>query len=715
MLAASAQPLLRPTAVDLVDAAQGPEATDLLRGDSLLATPPGLVSIRSQPDPLPLRQVHLDFHSSEHLPAVGEAFDPQQFQAMLQWAGVDQVNLFAKGHHGWSYYPTEIGAPHPTLVVPDLLDQQIAACEAIGVKVGIYYTVGWSVRDAEQHPAWCVQTREGNPQALSFDPSASHHPTDPFPIFAWTYLHPENGYERLMLRQIEELCQRYDPFAFFFDIMAPERVCYCETCQTGMKAQGIDPADKEAALGYSYDLWAGFMQEVRDLVQSHDPATKVFFNGTTVWQAAHLRRKLWAVNTHIELEDLPTFPGDYDKLPLRSKYFLAGGHPIVGMSGKFHTSWGDFGGYKSPEALQQEAATMLAYGASVNFGDQLHPSGQMDTATYQNLRPAFDYLAQWGEYGVGGRPHATLGVWASGVEPSDQGVTRMLCEEQIDFEVVNLATDWTHLKAIVLPSATQLTADEAERFEAFVDAGGKLLALGKALLRPEGQDFWLSVGARYLGEGQFREDFAKPTFGRAWPGLPQAPIRMYGAGMQVAAAPEAKVLAQVYEPYFDRTYERFVSHQNTPPRPEPAAHPAIWRNQSVVSMAHAIDRSYHAWGAQAHRKLFLAALREVYATEDQAVQVEMPSGGRVSLLHQPDQRRYVLHLLYAPPLKRGRTLVIEDLPLLPAHSLQVSLPHRVQRIRQQPQGADLPFAYQQNQLTTEIQAMQGHSFLVLSY
>jgi hypothetical protein len=49
----------------------------------------------------------------------------------------------------------------------------------------------------------------------------------------------------------------------------------------------------------------------------------------------------------------------------------------------------------------------------------------------------------------------------------------------------------------------------------------------------------------------------------------------------------------------------------------------------------------------------------------------MPSGGRVSLVHQPQHRRYVAHLLYAPPVKRGRCLLIEDMP--PLRDVPVSL------------------------------------------
>ena len=87
---------------------------------------------------------------------MGSRFDKRQFQEALQVGHVNLINIFAKGHHGWSYYPTQVGNVHPTLEI-DLLGAQIEACHEIGVRCPVYFTVGWSVNDAEAHPEWCVR------------------------------------------------------------------------------------------------------------------------------------------------------------------------------------------------------------------------------------------------------------------------------------------------------------------------------------------------------------------------------------------------------------------------------------------------------------------------------------------------------------------------------------------------------------------------------
>jgi len=92
-------------------------------------------------EPLPSRQVHLDFHTSEYIPGIGEKFNKKQFQEALKLGHVNQINIFAKCHHGWSYYPTEVGKVHPNLKF-DLLGAEMEACHEIGVKCPIYFTVG---------------------------------------------------------------------------------------------------------------------------------------------------------------------------------------------------------------------------------------------------------------------------------------------------------------------------------------------------------------------------------------------------------------------------------------------------------------------------------------------------------------------------------------------------------------------------------------------
>ena len=50
--------------------------------------------------PLRYRQIHLDFHTSPHIPSIGAEFDKKRWQETLKDAAVDSITLFSKCHHG---------------------------------------------------------------------------------------------------------------------------------------------------------------------------------------------------------------------------------------------------------------------------------------------------------------------------------------------------------------------------------------------------------------------------------------------------------------------------------------------------------------------------------------------------------------------------------------------------------------------------------------
>jgi len=623
---------------------------------------------------VPSRQIHLDFHTSEHIPDVGSRFSKRQFQEALQVAHVNQINIFAKCHHGWSYYPTQVGKPHPTLKI-DLLGQQLEACHEIGVEAPIYFTVGWSARDAEEHPEWCVRHRDGRVAVTRWDFNAG--PDDPRPIGSWQFLCPSGEYLALITAQTEEVCQLYPVDGFWYDINCLYPLCYCATCQRGMRQEGIDLDDTEAVCRFNVRKWKHFFQACTQVIRQRHPAASLYFNGTTVLGSRRNEDfRMYEFNTQQDLEDLPTTWGGYDKFPLRAKFFHNTGQPLVAMSGKFHTSWGEFGGFKHPEAMRYEAASMIAFGAACNFGDQLHPLGEMDLETYRSIGHAYEYVQQIEDYGLGGRPIATLGLWRTGSEADDEGVARMLLETQTDFVVVEPEAERWDYEAIVLTGGAGLTPAEAEKLTRFAQGGGGLLVLGESALDAQKQGFLLDVGADYLGGGRYDVDYlvVGEELGE---GLVRSPFLNYESALRVQPRAEAEILAAIREPYFSRTYGRYCSHQNTPYRPENAEHPGALRQGNVLFLPHALGRIYHAHGARVHRQFFLNALRLIH--RHPMVRAEMPSAGRISLLHQPEDHRYVVHLLYGPPLQRGRCLVIEDLVPLYQVPLELRAPQPITR------------------------------------
>ena len=163
------------------------------------------------------RQVHLDFHTSEHIPDIGKQFDKAQFQQALRTGHVNSITLFSKCHHGWSYHPTKANRIHPNLSF-DLLGAQIEAAHEIDVRTPVYISAGFDEKYAREHPDQLVRRRE---QLLN--------PPEDFSRAGYHLICFNTPYLDTLIAQVKEVCENYDADGLFLDITAP-RVCYCKYC-----------------------------------------------------------------------------------------------------------------------------------------------------------------------------------------------------------------------------------------------------------------------------------------------------------------------------------------------------------------------------------------------------------------------------------------------------------------------------------------------------
>lgn len=178
----------------------------------------------------------------------------------LKAAHVDSITIFAKCHHGWSHYPTEVGAPHPGLARPDLLGEMVAALNAADIEAPIYISVQWDERNARLHPEWRVRAPE--PSRL-----------DPGQLKAgWHTLclnHP--AYRAELLAQAREVMARHPSTpGLFFDIVRTTH-CVCAACLASMQAMGRDPANSSDRL--AHDEW------VNETFRAEFPDLRIFYNG----------------------------------------------------------------------------------------------------------------------------------------------------------------------------------------------------------------------------------------------------------------------------------------------------------------------------------------------------------------------------------------------------------------------------------------------------
>ncbi|MDG0792646.1 beta-galactosidase trimerization domain-containing protein [Cohnella ginsengisoli] len=652
------------------------------------------------------RQVHLDFHTSELIEGIGASFSAEQFQAMLKLGHVDSITVFSKCHHGWAYHPSTGNEMHPHLTF-DLLGAQIEAAHAIGVKTPVYLSAGLDEKLARLHPEWLVRRADESTQWAPDFLTPGYHE------FCMN-----TPYLDMLVAQIEEVVQKYDADGIFLDIVGI-RKCYCQFCVRAARAEGIDPRDEAAMRPLRERTYFRYAERTNEAVHKHRPGLPVFHNGGHIPQG---RRDLAFLNTHqLELESLPTGGWGYDHFPLSARYVQQLGRPFLGMTGKFHLSWGEFGGFKHPNALRYEAALSLANGAGCSVGDQLHPDGLMDVATYRLIGEAYrevEAKEAWCKDALNVADIAVLGVEASGrfegassrLAQADKGAVRMLLETHRPFDVVDTSSDWSKYAVLVLPDV--IPADEvvAPKLEAFVRQGGKVLATGTSALRPDGSGFAVDFGARWTGPNPFCPDYFVPAaaFG---PGEGAASV-MYGEGQRIEVG-GGTVLGYRENPYFNRDAFAFSSHRHTP-NDKRSREYAMVEHDAGIYIGWNLFADYADNGSLSLRQIADYALSRLLPKP--ALRVSLPAQGVTTLQEQPGERRLIHHLLYASPVRRGKDVeIVED--LLPVYDVQceVRTDRAIAGIRLVPQMTELPYEMRNGAVTYTVPVVECHQMVELRW
>lgn len=651
------------------------------------------------------RQVHLDFHTSGLIEGVGSAFSKQQFTESLRVGHVDSITVFSKCHHGWSYHPTKVNEQHPSLGF-DLLGAQLEACREAGVRAEVYISAGLDEKEAVRHPEWLVR----HPDETTFW-------TPDFTRPGFHLLCFNSGYLELLLKQVEEVMELYHPEALFMDICSAHP-CHCASCRNEMLQNGLNPADPADAMKQAEAVYVRYCQAVRAAIDKFDPKTAVFHNAGHI---ARGKRSFVDFDTHLELESLPTGGWGYDHFPLSASYVRTLGKEYLGMTGKFHKSWGEFGGFKHPNALRYETALSAAFGAASSIGDQLHPCGEMDMTTYRLIGAAYADLEKIESWCRNALPVVDIALLSSesiitdapvhsqsGL--ADMGANRMLLEGKYLYNVIDTEEDFSKYKLIILPDSIRLNKSLQAKLADYLSGGGKLLASGESGLWADREDFALDLGIQYLGRSEFSPDYLDTTDLLA---TNNGVMVMYSRGHRFALV-GAEKLASRQDSYFNRAVNEFCSHQHTPNNRKSAGPgAAITKNAAYIGWN--VFEDYAVKGSL-HLKELVIALIEKLISNQKTLTVTLPDRGVVTLMQQPAFNRYITHLLFAHTSHRGKdTEVIEDLIPLYDTKVSIKLPQKPARVTLAPQNTALPFDYQNDTLSFCVDKFVCHQMISIEY
>lgn len=667
------------------------------------------------------RQIHLDFHTSGRVPAIGSKFDAQKFAQAFKDAHVDSVTVFSKCHHGWSYHPTDVGQIHPNLTF-DLLRAQIDALHAKGINAPIYTTSTWDELAATNHPEWRAVSPGGGSPRMGAGPNGA----------GWAFLDFASPYVDYLCAQIDEVMVRYpDGDGLFVDIcfQLPSVSAFA---QRKMERLGLDWTNNADVDRFTTLSMEEFFDRVTATVRKHDQSKPLFFN------AGHIRRghreHYLKHYTHLEVESLPTAGWGYDHFPLSARYVDTLGLPFLGMTGKFHFLWGEVGGYKKPDAMIYECGTMLAQGARCSIGDHLHPTGEIDHSTMRVIAPAFKWVAEREDWVVDSANRADIALLSAeaaartdltGIpgqadhrfDGPDAGAVRVLLEGQFAFDVVDLDTNFMPYELLILPDVICVDAQLQRKIEAYIAAGGRVLMTGKSGIDPH-SGFMFDVGAKWHGTSAMQGgDYLLPSPELRADNV-NDPLFMYFPSEQIVLD-GGEALGSIYDPYFDRRPEHFSGHVNAPSRPEPTNCVGGVSKGAFTYLAHPIFSCYFRAGAVAMQEIAEKTVALALG-RDRLVKATLPRAGRVTVRHQASHNRDIIHLLYATPALRGflrgsPIQPIQDLITLRDISVEFRPTADIAAVKLVPEGEVIPHVMNNGAAKFIVPRLHGHQMIEVLY
>ena len=592
-----------------------------------------------------VRAVHLDFHTMPRVHDVGADFDARRLARTLAEADIEFVTFFAKCNLGLAYYPTKIGLVHPSLQ-GDMLGPVVSECHKLGIGVVAYFSAGLDHESASRHRQWCILNKTGQVQT---EDTLDHF------FRRMCFNSPYGDYLTAMVQEVLDL---YPVDGVFMDSIALHDACYGRECLDGMAAEGLDVLDDAQVVRFAELKAVRFMERMAKLV---GPDRLLFFNGVPY------RRQL-PYCTHIEVESLPTGAWGYEHFPVMGRYGRTLGKPATFMTGRFHESWGDFGGLRTQASLDFDCYHALAVGLTVSIGDHLHPRGQLERAVYERIGTCYrriKALAPWTEGAKGVAEMAV--VTPAGFEapylseaPAIAGAVRMLSELNYQFDVIDPDAPLDCYALLVLPDDVPVDRQLKAKLKKHLRRGGLIVSSAFAGLDPARTGFALPEWKlKYLGPSQFNVSYYKCQR-LAAADLPDMPIRIYEPGIDMRALAGTRRLARVYRPYFNRHWDGFQGNVYVPPEGPTRLDTAV-RADGVVHVSFPVFSSYHRHVAETDRTLVRNCIQCIYPQP--LVRTEnLPPFGRVLLTRK--QRETMAHVLcYCPEHKAGRGIVETPVPV----------------------------------------------------
>lgn len=568
------------------------------------------------------RAIHIDFHTMPGIDDFGEEFSAMDLAQTLEDANVKYVNFFGRCNKGFSYYPTKVGVRYPSLKT-NMLKDVIDECHKRDIGVSAYLNGCISHEIILQHPEYAKRAKDG--ARFIYDPAVEHH--------AYQLGCFNTDYKEHVLMEIKEMLA-YNPDGIFCDCMRIDS-CYCPMCMDKMKKLGIDTNDDEAVFKFAFDTLVEMIYAIREAVPKDK---RLIFNSSIPYDA------ISDCQSHVEIECLPTGGWGYEFYRTQANYFKTIAREKVYMSGCFIDGWGDFGGKKNKESIENDVYDALIYGYTPSIGDHLHPRGTLNKRMYKEIGEIYNYvkkLEPWVENTV---PFAEVAVLRNKVTyknvrnfmtESDKGISRMFAELKLCFDTINEDMDFSRYKLLVLPDNIEITNNLYEKLKSY---NGAVLSSGNSI----------KVGSVWDYVKEFKKDVNSHGF-YEWG---SEVFGMYNCGIKMKSSYS---ISDYVEPYFNESFDGKHYFFYIPPK-ECKGYSAIAKKGNRVHICFPIFEAYNKHAAIFHKELINCLIRQLMP--ERKIVTNLPSTTRITLAE--GDMYSVLHIKVSFPEIREKRGCVEE-------------------------------------------------------
>jgi len=695
------------------------------------------------------RRILLDFHIPEWHDEFLSKFDPEEFADCVAAANARVATVFANTHTGLCNYPTKVGRMHRAWKGRDGLGEMIEACHKRDIHVVVYYCTIYTDWYWDEHPEARIRDADGRGERI-----VMHSKGKPR---RFRTLCPNNeAYRRFVVAQLEEICDGYEFEGMWPGMTFWPSVCYCSSCRERYRREV--GGEMPRTIYWQDPVWVGFQRRrqewLRDFIHLVTSTIKSKKPGATVAHQSGTFARDWQRAGSVEASrEMDWLSADL----YGNRYFLSFFAKLfLGLSEKLPfeliNTWCWPNVFEHTITSSEEELRLNTFGAFANGGamvfiDAVDPVGTTHRRNYERVAPVYVALKDLEPY-AGGQACQDVGIYYSfenNIDIADNGrdvveagfafhmdrpeqrptshrsaamnLATTLSEYHIPFGVVtkkNLS-DLSSYQVVVLSEVMLMDPEEGEAFREYVKAGGCILASGRtSLISADGSkhdDFQLSdlLGVSFAGETEEIVTYLRPGPGhkRLFPGFSSSyPITLYDSQVLVQPRSGTVVLARITLPYTDPRGSRYASILTDPPGID-TDNPALVRNHYGEGEAIYSAGIIECWEHSSQRRIQVELIRSL-AKRPFYFCCDGPKSVEITMFHQPEYRRYILHFLNS----QGQ------LPNIPVRDLVVELgiaDVKPIKIFQASDGKELPDTAEGGTIRVVIPEISDYRMVVLQY